>query len=651
LIGVAAGSSAVDVKVGSLQRTITVRVEGAALAVPAGAGTATKLEIRPTTIELLPSEDVQLRLAFLKDDGSAAAPVSVSWQWLGAPGVAQVDATGRLVGIQPGNGIVEVSTATGLRARIQARVVAADWTFADPMLSLAPLTEDTIGITIPSQNNRRLDPAGFQWGSSNPNVAVVSPTGIVTAVAAGRADVVATGFGKTASIAVVVHREVVALDIRSLRGDTITIPFGGRAPFSAVPVAADDTPVPEAPVVWQVGDTSIVRYAVSDSAAVARNIGVTTLAVGSPGREPDKVWVLRVVPSGLVLDVERAGISLSSRLAIRASFADSSGRPIAPATGVTWSSSNPAVLQVDAGGNVTPTAFGRALVIAGTPWGNADTATVFVQGEVLFVSTRNGTPDIFAVDRTDPGRANEVIGGASTESWPAYSPDGTRLAFVSDRAGNAELYMADADGANITRLTQTVAAEAAPVWTPDGRHIVYQSDQSGSTQIWIVNADGTDARQLTQGSRPSAHPAIAPNGSTIAFTSTRDGNSEIYLMALDGTNQRNFTASPEAEQMPAWLGDSSVAFLVDDRESRGRLRSLVRMNFAREMMALTPQPREISGYALTAAGDLLALVLQMPGPTGRPTQAIFLLPLPTGTPAEILRQGDQDQLSMPAFRR
>lgn len=649
LVGVAPGFTAVEVRAGNLTRSVTVRVEVGALAVPPGTGKAQVLRIQPDSLLLLPTEDYQLKLAFLKADGTAAAYEPVTWNWLGASSVASVSPEGRVVAVSVGNGLVEASTASGLRARIVVRVLDTEWAFAEPIVALPPTEEDTIVVVVPSQNNRRLPASGFDWGSSNPNVAVVSPTGVVTAIAPGRADIVAQGFGKRRSVPVVVHREIVEMRILAPRGDTITVPFGGRQALKAIPLAADGTPVGEAPVLWQVGDTSVAQYATGDSAVVARKIGVTTLAVGSPGREPDRRWVIRVVASRLALERRRVSLSPAARLTLRAFFADSAGRQVGPATETLWRSTNEKVVQVDGTGEVVGIAAGRADVIAATPWGGADTATVFVQGAVLFVSVRNGTPDIYAVDPTSPDAPVLVLGGPAAEWAPAYSPDGTRIAFVSDRAGNAEIYVADADGANVIRLTQSAFAEDWPTWTPDGRRILYQSDESGSTQIWIMDADGGNRRQLTQGSRPNAHPAVSAGG-RVAFTSTRDGNSEIYVMNLDGSNQTNLTASPGNEQMPRWIGDSVVVFLAEDAASRGRLRSVMRRDAAGGIVPLTPQPREIQGFAVHPSGNLLALVLASPTPTGRPSQALFLLPLPAGTPVEIVRRGDQDQLSMPAIR-
>ena len=149
---------------------------------------------------------------------------------------------------------------------------------------------------------------------------------------------------------------------------------------------------------------------------------------------------------------------------------------------------------------------------------------------------------------------------------------------------------------------------------------------------------------------PNAEPAVSPDGGTIAFTSLRDGSRDIYLMDMNGGNQRNLTASRDLHEFqPSWVGDSAVAFLQGRTSRNNDLWSIIRMNFQREVTELM-QPRPLASFAISGSGDFIVMVMAMPGATGQTMQRMFLIPMGAGTPAEVLREGEGDQLGAPAFR-
>ncbi len=650
VIGVAPGNATVEVRAGGRSTTLQVEVGGGALGAPAGIGKATILQVEPTRVFLFPTEDLQLRLIFLKDDGSPAAPEAVSWRSF-RPEVATVDAAGRIVGVSNGIGLVEASTTSGLTRRLQVQVGEAEWGFTDPVVSLSPAMSDTVLVIVPSQDNRLVPARSLRWGSSNRNVATVTPLGVVTAIAGGQAELVVEGFGQLHRLPVTVHREVEGLSVLSPPGDTIVVPLGGPVTFKATALAADDTPVPEAPMIWVVGDTSIATYSVADTAALGRGIGMTSLTVRAPGGL-EKTWMLDVVAAGLVLDVPRLGLALNQERVLVARFADEGGTPLARASGVNWSSSNPDVARVNAEGRVTTTGIGRTEIIANTPWGVSDTAVVFVQGELLLSSNRSGTGDIYALDRGDLDQLHRITGGLGDDFSPAYSPDGTRIAFVSNRDANFEVYVVNADGTELERLTTTPANEGEPSWTPDGRQIVYHSDAGGVLQVWIMSADGSGQRQLTTSEAVNLQPTVSPDGSRIAFTSARAGNYDIYVMDLDGSSPRNFTSSPQNEMVPVWISDSVLAFVREERRDRATVRTVIAVAPSGEVTPLTGPQYGIMDFAVSAAGDLVAAVAITLGESGRATtQRMLLLPLGEGTPQEVPRVAEREQLTTPSFRR
>jgi TolB protein len=186
------------------------------------------------------------------------------------------------------------------------------------------------------------------------------------------------------------------------------------------------------------------------------------------------------------------------------------------------------------------------------------------------VAGTQGDVDLHVVNADGSGLARIAgsDGGLSHEEWPSWSPDGKRVAFTSTRAGNQEVFAADVDGKNQTRLTTDLGTDAHPAWSPDGRHIAFASDRWGGLEIALMNADGSDVRRLTTSAGLDDYPAWSPDGRQIAFTSNRDGNLEIYVMSPDGSHVRNLTQSPAIDNFPTWTPDGRAVTFVSNRDRR-----------------------------------------------------------------------------------
>jgi TolB protein len=105
------------------------------------------------------------------------------------------------------------------------------------------------------------------------------------------------------------------------------------------------------------------------------------------------------------------------------------------------------------------------------------------------------------------------------------------IAFVSNRAGNDEIYVIKADGTGLTRLTRNPAHDEGPAWSPGGKKLAFMSDRAGNAEIHVMNADGTGVTRLTNNPASDGGPAWSPDGSKIAFMSNRLAtHSEIYAM-------------------------------------------------------------------------------------------------------------------------
>jgi Tol biopolymer transport system component len=135
------------------------------------------------------------------------------------------------------------------------------------------------------------------------------------------------------------------------------------------------------------------------------------------------------------------------------------------------------------------------------------------------------------------GSPTPLIQSTFGEYHPQYSPDGRRIAFESNRASDTEeIWLADAHGANPTRLTRGPGHwQGTPRWSPDGRSIVFDSQaENGHSDVWMIGVDGSGLRRVTHGPADNIVPIWSRDGRFIYFTSNRTGRLEIWRVAAGG---------------------------------------------------------------------------------------------------------------------
>src|SRR5216117_3693354 len=211
----------------------------------------------PGVVYLLPSENTRVSPRALREDGSPAAPVVVTWTSL-RPDVASVDQSGNVVALAPGQGTIQATHAGGLTATAPVVVQQAEFTVREGSpLMLAPGEVDTLHVIVATQNKRTVNPLVLQWASSDQSVARVSLAGVVTAVGPGKAILTVAGLLQSKSIEVSVHKVEDKLSVRPPRSPDVQVPLTGSAKFEAQALTAENAPVPEAPMRWTVTDLGI----------------------------------------------------------------------------------------------------------------------------------------------------------------------------------------------------------------------------------------------------------------------------------------------------------------------------------------------------------------------------------------------------------
>ena len=228
--------------------------------------------------------------------------------------------------------------------------------------------------------------------------------------------------------------------------------------------------------------------------------------------------------------------------------------------------------------------------------------------KAVFTCGKDGNLEIYTADASNMAALNRsenwvrLTNDPKWDTYPAWSPDGGKIAFTSERDGNTEIYVMDADGGNQINLTNSPGRDEWPDWSPDGKKIVYHSFREGRPSIWVMDANGEnhkvladesvlgspawspdggriafnkgrgicvmddngrDQRMLTDEIAEDWWPAWSPDGNQIAFSSNRNGEWEIYVMDSNGKNQRrimeNKTNSPT---FATWTSDGRIIFNI-----------------------------------------------------------------------------------------
>lgn len=212
---------------------------------------------------------------------------------------------------------------------------------------------------------------------------------------------------------------------------------------------------------------------------------------------------------------------------------------------------------------------------------------------IAFVSNRDPNlaecwpnDEIYVMD-ADGSHVTRLTDNPALDWTPVWSPDGTRIAFISTRVEpaaacqcvlcNRGIYVMDADGSHVTRLTEITPYDRDPSWSPDGRRIAFVGSTSVSVHvyttavIYVMDVDGSHATPLSDNAALELGPAWSPDGTRIAFVSYRDSNAEIYMMDADGSHVTRLTDNPAVDLGPAWSPDGTRISFASYRDGNGEI--------------------------------------------------------------------------------
>ena len=172
-------------------------------------------------------------------------------------------------------------------------------------------------------------------------------------------------------------------------------------------------------------------------------------------------------------------------------------------------------------------------------------------GRIVFSSLRDGNFEIYVMDANGRNQEN-LTNHDANDRQPDWSPDGTKIAFVSDRDGDGnQIHVMDADGKNVIRLTDGAGQKTDPDWSPDGQRIAFSLD-GWADHIDVMDADGRNREKLEDEAR---NPSWSPDGKQIAFVSLRVRGNEIYVIGAGGQVRKRMTRNLAPKRHPSFSPD------------------------------------------------------------------------------------------------
>jgi TolB protein len=193
--------------------------------------------------------------------------------------------------------------------------------------------------------------------------------------------------------------------------------------------------------------------------------------------------------------------------------------------------------------------LGVGLVAAGA-------GVVLAEPLLLVTSSRAGNPDLFLVD-LETGDAFNLTRDPAMDAYPAWSPDGKKIAWSAMHEGFHHIFTIDPDGANRQQLTKDETVDRVPAFSPDSKKIAFcrRPAAGGDTGIYIMDADGGNVKLVQEN---GFDPAWSPDGKQIAFVSVRNGAGfHLFVMQADGSDVTELTTNdnPIGFAYPAWSPD------------------------------------------------------------------------------------------------
>jgi len=189
--------------------------------------------------------------------------------------------------------------------------------------------------------------------------------------------------------------------------------------------------------------------------------------------------------------------------------------------------------------------------------------------KILFMSTRDGNFEVYIMN-ADGSNQQRLTNNPGFDGFPTWSPDGSKIGFSSDRNGNSDVYVMDVtnyQAANISdmvfgeihQITTNLAEDYRCAWSPDGSKIAFESDRDNDIEIYIMNSDGSNQERMTTIHGDDQNPSWSPDGNFIAFNSMRNSSTAFDILKVNVSDKSitEITNFAGQEEEPVWSPDGT----------------------------------------------------------------------------------------------
>ncbi|HEV2609419.1 MAG TPA: Tol-Pal system beta propeller repeat protein TolB [Noviherbaspirillum sp.] len=189
--------------------------------------------------------------------------------------------------------------------------------------------------------------------------------------------------------------------------------------------------------------------------------------------------------------------------------------------------------------------------------------------KVAYVSFEAKKPVVYVQNLVTRQRT-VVANYKGSNSAPSWSPDGTKLAVALSRDGLTQVYVVNADGSGLRRVSNSSGIDTEPQFSADGQNIYFTSDRSGGPQIYRMPANGGDAQRVTYNGSYNISPRVSPDGKSLAYISRRDGRFQLYILDL-GNGQELRLSDTAKDESPSFSPNGKYVMYATESGRRGTL--------------------------------------------------------------------------------